>query len=49
MIFHNKQRNIENLISELKLNRQMIERVTDFNFLGLKIYQHLARDEHAQK
>ena len=32
MIFHHKQRNIENLIPQLNLNEQIIERVTDFNF-----------------
>ena len=32
MIFHHKQRNIENIIPQLKLNEQMIDRVTDFNF-----------------
>ena len=32
IIFHHKQRNIENLIPQLKLNEQMIERVTEFNF-----------------
>ena len=33
LIFHYKQRNIENLIPQLKLNEQIIERVTDFWFL----------------
>ena len=33
MIFHHKQRNIENLIPQLNLNEQIIERVTDFRFL----------------
>ena len=32
MIFHHKQWNIENLILQLKLNEQNIERVTEFNF-----------------
>ena len=41
MIFHHKQRNIENLIPQLNLNEQIIQRVTDFNFLGLTIDQHL--------
>ena len=47
--FHHKQRNIENLIPQLKLNEQMIERVTDFNLFGLTIDQHLTWNEHVQK
>ena len=49
MIFHHKQRNIENLIPQLKLNEQIIEQVTEFNFLGLTIDQHLTWNEHVQK
>ena len=49
MIFHHKQRNIENLIPQLNLNEQIIERVTDFNFLGLTIDQHLTWNGHVQK
>ena len=49
MIFHHKQQNIENLIPQLNLNEQIIERVTDFNFLGLTIDQHLTWSGHVQK
>ena len=49
MIFHHKQRNIEDLIPQLKLNEQIIERVTDFDFLGLTIDQHLTWNGHVQK
>ena len=49
MIFHHKQRNIENLIPHLNLNEQLIEQVTEFNFLGLTIDQHLTRNEYVQK
>ena len=35
MIFRHKQRNIENLIPKLKLNEQMIDRVAEFNSVGL--------------
>ena len=49
MIFHYKQRYIENLIPQLKLNEQIIEQVTEFNFLGLTIDQHLTWNEHVQK
>ena len=49
MIFHHKERNIENLIQQLNLNEQIIERVTDFNFLGLTIDRHLTWNGHVQK
>ena len=49
IIFHHKQRNIENLIPQLNLNEQIIERVTDFNFLGLTIDQHLTWNGPVQK
>ena len=41
MIFHHKQRNLENLIPQLNLNEQIMEEVSDFNFLGLTIDRHL--------
>ena len=49
MIFHHKQRIIENQIPQLNLNEQIIERVTDFDFLGLTIDQHLTMNGHVQK
>ena len=49
MIFRHKQRNIENLIPQLNLNEQIIERVTGFDFLGLTIYLHLTWNGHVQK
>lgn len=49
MIFHYPQRDISNLTPELKLNGQIIERVTEFNFLGLTIDQHLNWNAHIQK
>ena len=49
MIFHHKQRNIENLIPPMNLNEQIIERVTGFDSLGLTIDQHLTWNGHAQK
>ena len=48
MIFHHKQRSIENLIPQLKLNEPIIERVSEFDFLGLTIDQHLTWPKHAQ-
>ena len=49
MIFHHKQRNIEILIPQLNFTEQIIERVTDFNFLGLTIGQHSTWNGHEQK
>ena len=49
MIFHHKQRNNENLIPQLNLNEQIIERVTDFDFLGLTIDLHLTWNGHVKK
>ena len=48
MILHHKQLNIENLITQFKLNEQIIEGVTEFNFLGLTIDQHLIWNEHVR-
>ena len=49
MIFHNHQRNIDDLIPDIRLNNQAIERVSEFNFLGLTIDQHLSWNAHVQK
>ena len=35
MIFHYRQRDIRNLIPSLIINNEPVERVTEFNFLGL--------------
>ena len=48
MIFHNHQRNIDDLIPDIRLNNQAIERVSEFNFLGLTIDQHLSWNSHVQ-
>ena len=37
MIFHYRQRNIDDLILDLQINSETIERVTEFNFLGLTL------------
>ena len=42
MIFHHYQRNITNISPTLKINCEPIERVTEFNFLGLIIDEHLS-------
>ena len=49
MIFHHPQRKIENMIPDLRLNSEPIEKVTDFNFLGLSIDECLSWKAHVQK
>ena len=49
MIFHHRQRNIDNLIPTLKINNYEIERVKDFNFLGITIDEHMDWNMHIQK
>ena len=49
MIFHNYQRDVEHFIPEIKINGQLVQRVTEFNFLGLTIDEHLNWKSHIQK
>ena len=50
MIFHNHQKIItQNNIPCLNINNTNIERVTEFNFLGLTINEHLTWKSHAAK
>ena len=49
MIFHHRQRNISKYRPLLKINGQTIDRVSEFNFLGLIIDEHLTWDAHIQK
>ena len=35
MIFHNYQRDVNHFIPEIKINGQLVERATEFNFLVL--------------
>ena len=49
MLFHFKQKSITNTIPKLKINNVDIERVKDFNFLGLTIDEHMTWKAHAQK
>ena len=37
MIFHHRQRKFDELIPDIRINDSPIERVTDFNFLGIQI------------
>ena len=49
MIFHYRQRNIDDLILDLQINSETIERVTGFNFLGLTLDENLNWNAHIQK
>ena len=49
MIFHHQQRRIDTLIPDLKLDSQPIEHVSEFNFLGLTLDEHLSWKPHVQK
>ena len=49
MIFHNYQRDFSHFIPEIMINGQLVERVTEFNFLGLTIDEHLNWKSHIQK
>ena len=49
MIFHNYQRDINSYTPDVRINNQPIERVTEFNFLGLTIDEHLNWKAHILK
>ena len=49
MIFHNHKRYIDDLIPDIRLNNQAIERVSEFNFRGLTIDQNLSWSAHVHK
>ena len=49
MIFHHRQRNISNIIPELKIDDHVVERVDKFNFLGLTLDENLNWAPHIQK
>ena len=49
MIFHNYHRDIKSCIPDVRINNQSIERVSEFNFLGLTIDEHLNWNAHIQK
>ena len=46
MMFHHRQRRIENLIPQLSINGNAIEMVPTFNFLGLILDENLSFDQH---
>ena len=49
MIFHNKNKKIIHLIPNITINNIMIERVEDFNFLGITINEMLNWNTHISK
>ena len=50
MIFHYRQRILtENDIPRLMINNAIIERVTEFNFLGLTVNEYMNWNSHTQK
>ena len=50
MIFHYRQRILtENDIPRLMINKAIIERVTEFNFLGLTVNEYMNWNTHTQK
>ena len=49
MIFHHPQRKIEHLVPALELNSEPPERVSEFNFLGLTLDEHISSKPNVQK
>ena len=49
MLFHHRQRGIDNMIPTLKINNHEIERVKEFNFLGITIDENMNWNMHIQK
>ena len=49
MLFHHRQRGIDDLIPTLKINNHEIERVKDFNFLGITIDENMNWNMHIHK
>ena len=49
MLFHYRQRNIDDIIPDLAINGHIIERVHEFNFLGIIFDEHLDWNQHRQK
>ena len=49
MVLRYRQRDMRNLIRSLKINEKPVERVTEFNFLGLTIDETLSWHPHVQK
>ena len=46
MIFHAMNKNVEGLVTEPVIDNVPIERVRDFNFLGLNLNEHMSWKPH---
>lgn len=49
MVFHNRQRNIKNMIPKLTIDGIPIEYVRNFNFLGIVLDEHMTWNPHTNK
>ena len=49
MIFHYRQKNINNLIPDLQIQECKLKRVTEFNFLGIVFDENMSWNMHTQK
>ena len=49
MIFHHRQRNIGHFIPQLRINNNIIERVNEFDFLGITLDEHMNWHCHIHK
>ena len=49
MIFHNRQRNIDNIVPKLEMNSIPIEHVKQFNFLGITLDEQMTWKPHINK
>ena len=49
MVFHHRQRNIQDMIPQLHLDGIPIERVKQFNFLGIVLDEHMTWNPHTNK
>ena len=49
MLFHHRQRNISRIIPTLKINNVPIQRVTEFNFLGITLDECMTWNPHINK
>ena len=49
MLFHYKQRNVSKIVPNLSINGVPIERVNEFNFLGINLDENLTWKSHVKK
>ena len=49
MLFHFHQRDISHIVPDLHINNHTLERVSEFNFLGLTIDENFTWNSHIQK